>query len=386
MIEAAFFENKIKQAGFDFFTGVPCSILKPLINYVIDSNPDDYIIAASEGEAVAIAAGAYLAGRMPVVMLQNSGLGNTINPLTSLNAISNIPCLILVTLRGEEGKPDAPQHALMGKITHRQLDLVEVPNQDVPEDSDSLEAIFATARQYIEEHKKPYGLILKKGTIAPYDLKTTTGDEETEARSYVPRQKESNPQMERSDAIKVIGEFLTQHRLPTVATTGKISRELFGDGDRDHYFYMVGSMGGAAPMGLGIALNRKDKATVILDGDGAVIMKMGVLSTIGHYSPKKLIHIILDNGAYESTGGQSTVSNSVDFLTVGAACGYKKLYFASTPSQISDALKAAYQNGELSMIHIRIKAGSSSKKEIGRPTLTPPQVTERFRQFIQEDK
>ena len=374
MIRADDFLDPAAAAGFNFYTGVPCSFLTPVINRVI-SRPDlTYVGAASEGEATAIAAGAWLAGRRTVMMCQNSGLGNAINPLTSLNRPFRIPTLIIVTWRGQPGLKDEPQHAMMGRITGALLDDIGVPHASFPTaPADVRPALDAAGA---DETGLPYALIMEKGSVASAELEQapaaappggrpedlTTGGERPTRFAALERVLESAPET---------GAF--------IATTGKCGRELFTLADRGQHLYQVGSMGCASAMGLGVALNVL-RPVIVLDGDGAALMKMGNLATIGMQAPANLVHVLLDNGVHDSTGGQATVSPGVDFARVALACGYATGVSADDLGGLGRALAGAFGAAGPHMIHLRIRPGSLD--DLGRPTVPPDQIARRFKAFL----
>ena len=377
MINAADFISAARARGFDFYTGVPCSFLTPLINGVMSHRALAYVGAASEGEAVAIAAGAWLAGRRTVVMCQNSGLGNAVNPLTSLNTPFRIPTLFVTTWRGQPGLADEPQHELMGRITHDLLRLMELSVKDAPSETEQLGSAFDTAMAAMERTGLPVAWVLKKGDIsdtaldqAPLPLRLAGRRERLEA---------GGPRPTREGALRAVLD-LADDRTALIATTGKCGRELFTLADRAQHLYLVGSMGGASGVGLGAALNCP-KQVVVLDGDGAALMKLGALATIGAYAPPNLLHVVLDNGVHDSTGGQATVSASVDFAAVALACGYAYAASCDDPDGLAQAwTAAAAQAGGPSLIHLRISPGSMAK--LGRPTVAPGEVARRFKAFL----
>jgi len=381
VIKAGSFLDAGRAAGFDFYTGVPCSFLTPLINGVIADKNLSYVAAASEGEAVAIASGAWLAGRKTAFICQNSGLGNAVNPLTSLNAPFRIPTLMVVTWRAGPGLSDEPQHELMGRITPGLLDLMEIPNRPFPAEDKDLEAAIGEANEAMEKTGLPFAFIMQKGDVGK-DAKENGGDGMT-APAAVP----SGGITELREQGLAPTRYATLERLledvsddtGVIATTGKCGRELFTISDRPQHLYQVGSMGCAAGMGLGVALNSA-KPVVVLDGDGAALMKMGTLATIGAYGPKNLIHIVLDNGTYDSTGGQPTVSASTDFAAVAAGCGYVKNFRCDSLDGFGRALRAAAESPGPHLIHMRIQPGSLGN--LGRPTISPADVARRFRGFI----
>ena len=376
MIEASDFIIEAKRQGFDFFTGVPCSFLTPLINGVLSDPSLAYVGAASEGEAVAIAAGAWLAGRRTVVMCQNSGLGNAVNPLTSLNAPFQIPTLFITTWRGQPGIADEPQHEVMGRITPQLLSLMGVENTEFPNSSAALAPAFMQAVEAMARTQLPYAWVMRKGDMAETPLNQTPSPLRPAGRRESFEERGERPSREH-----VLRQFLAlaDPRAGVIATTGKCGRELFTLDDRDQHLYQVGSMGGASGMALGIALN-SDRPVVVLDGDGAALMKLGALATIGAYAPKRMIHIILDNGVHDSTGGQATVSASVDFAGVALACGYRYAASCDSLEGFERAYRAAQAEDGPGLIHMKIAPGSMEK--LGRPTIKPSEVAQRFKSFL----
>jgi phosphonopyruvate decarboxylase len=376
MITADDFIAAAKTRGHDFYTGVPCSFLTPLINGVLGSKALSYVGAASEGEAVAIAAGAWLAGRRTVVMCQNSGLGNAVNPLTSLNAPFRIPTLFVTTWRGQPGQPDEPQHEVMGRITQDLLTLMEIPQAPFPATPEALGPALDVAVARMEETGVPFAFVMKKGDVR---------DEELQASPRTlprPGRRTDWPvAAPRPTRAGVLERFLalTDDRTAVIATTGKAGRELFTLADRPQHIYQVGSMGGASGMALGVALNTS-APVVVLDGDGAALMKLGSFATIGAQAPGNLIHILLDNGVHDSTGGQATVSASVDFAAVALACGYQFAATCSSLDGFEGAFRAASQAPRPALIHVRIAPGSMDK--LGRPTIGPADVALRFKDFL----
>lgn len=377
MITAADFLAEAGKQGFDFYTGVPCTFLTPLINGVLGSAALSYIGAASEGEAVAIAAGAWLAGRKTVVMCQNSGLGNAVNPLTSLNAPFRIPTLLITTWRGQPDIADEPQHELMGRITQRLLSLIEVEHAPFPTTPDALAAILSLATERMAQRELPFALVLQKDGLQDERLLHQPWGRRSETGVRASPDGHGSPPARAA----VIERFLTlvDPAAAVVATTGKCARELFTIADRPQHLYQVGSMGGATGMALGVALN-VSAPVVVLDGDGAALMKFGTFATIGAYGPENLIHILLDNGAYDSTGGQPTVSASVDFAAVALACGYRYAASCDTLDGFDGAFRQARCGRKPAFIHARIARGSLH--DLGRPTITPDAVARRFKAFL----
>jgi phosphonopyruvate decarboxylase len=376
MITAQAFIDEASRAGFDFYTGVPCSYLTPLINGVLSRRDVAYVGATSEGEAVALAAGAWLAGRRTVVMCQNSGLGNAVNPLTSLNAPFRIPTLLITTWRGRPGEPDEPQHEVMGQITSDLLTLMGLPHARFPSEISLVSPHILGAAAAMEASGSPYAFVMAKGDVADSDL------DQPEPRRRAPgRRGDFTAGGARPTRAAALERFLsfTDDQTAVVATTGKCGRELFTLSDRDQHLYQVGSMGGASGMALGVALNNS-KRVVVLDGDGAALMKLGAFATIGAQAPDNLVHIVLDNGVHDSTGGQATVSSSVDFAGVALACGYRYAAACDDLAGFEQAWIAANLEGGPAMIHLRIEPGSLEK--LGRPTIRPEAVARRFKAFL----
>ncbi len=376
MIPADAFLEPARARGFDFYTGVPCSFLTSLINRVISDPALTYVGAASEGEAVAIAAGAWLAGRRTVVMCQNSGLGNTVNPLTSLNHPFGIPTLMIVTWRGQPGLEDEPQHALMGRVTSSLLEVIAVPHAGFPREADAVPAALERAVHVMEAEELPFALVMEKGTVREDGLDQP--DPPIHPRGRIEDFTEGGGRPARVDLLRRLQELVVPNAA-VVATTGKTGRELFTLEDRAQQLYQVGSMGCASAMGLGIALSAA-RPVVVLDGDGAALMKLGAMATIGAYGPGNLTHVLLDNGVHDSTGGQATVSPNVEFTTVAQACGYPRAYRCDSEAGFARALETAAGGPKPALIHALIVPGSLAK--LGRPTIAPRDVARRFRAFL----
>ena len=376
MISAETFIHAAHNLGFTLYAGVPCSYLKPFINYVIDSAELTYVGAANEGDAVAIAAGAALSGRRSVAMFQNSGLGNAVNPLTSLTYTFKLPILLIPTLRGEPNGPaDEPQHALMGGITTQLLDLMQIPWAYFPNTASEVNSALEKAVAYMDRHQRPYALVMKKGTVEDWPLRSTP---QPKTLDLITSPVSLAPKHTRHEILKAIQQS-TDNADILIATTGYTGRELYACDDRHNQFYMVGSMGCAASFGLGLALVQPQRRIIVIDGDGALLMRMGVLTTIGYTHPANLIHIVLDNERHESTGGQSTVSHSVDFCTCALACGYQTAERLVDSAALMQALQQTLPGPRF--IHIKIKAGIPA--ELPRPSISPEEVAQRLRNFIE---
>lgn len=376
MLDTQHFGEELKRRGYDFFAGVPCSFLKSLINYA--NNTGNYVAAANEGDAVAVAAGAYLGGRKSVVLMQNSGLTNATSPLTSLNAIFRIPVLGFVSLRGEIDVPDEPQHQLMGRITTKLLDLMEIRWEYLS--SNQAEATQQLARaDAVVERDETFFFVVKKDTFDKVDLigrrPSAVSDRTIQCRTRA----EAKPL--RSDALQTIVAE-TGGGILRLATTGYTGRELCTINDSEQNLYQVGSMGCVGSLGLGLALARKDKAVVVIDGDGSLLMRLGALAVIASQNPPNLLHLVMDNQCYESTGGQATVSGSVDFVALASAAGFRRALHLHDLADLSECVRNWKQTRGLTFACLSISAGA--QKDIARPTLTPSEVKARFRRALHE--
>lgn len=376
MIKAESFAEAVKKRGFGLWTGVPCSYLKPFINFVIDDPEQQYVAAANEGDAVAIAAGAQLGGLRAIAMFQNSGLGNAVNPLTSLTYTFKIPILLIVTLRGEPGgAPDEPQHKLMGEITERMLDLMEIPWEYFPDEADAVENALARAVSHMDIYRTPFAFVMRKGSVEPHKLRTRPQPRPQRCIAAAGRVDAS--ESTRADYLRAVQSSVSDRDL-IVATTGYTGRELYACDDRENQFYMIGSMGCASSLGLGLALSQPGRRVYVLDGDGALLMRMGTLATIGYQRPTNLVHILLDNHCHESTGGQSTVSHSVDFCAIAAACGYPDIHRIVNAGALRSLLREPPDM--LRFIHAEMLQGVP--EDLPRPSVTPEQVARRISAYL----
>jgi len=370
MISCQRFHSFLKDAGFCFFTGVPCSCFKSWIDYLSDHEDDlEHIIAANEGEALAVGTGYHLATKeIPVIYLQNDGLGNMFNPLTSLvdSNVYGIPAILLISWRGAPKLKDAPQHTRMGEITHDLLDLLEIPFYSYDGDNNALKSYIEKGVDIARKEGKPYAIILTKGDLKSYSRSTPSG-------------KTRESKMSREEAIRTIVERLDESVL-VVSTTGRASRELFEyrvehgeDPGRD--FLNIGAMGCASSIALGIA-KHTDRNVVVLDGDGAALMRMEALATIGHYQPPNYYHFILDNQCHDSTGGQKTVSATVDFCMIARAVGYRYAIRIESKVKLKEILQQLLEIAAPALFSVRVKKGA--RKNLGRPTISPLEMKKRF--------
>jgi len=374
-MDTKLFGEELRKLGFTFFSGVPCSYLKNLINYAI--NETEYVAAANEGDAIAIASAAYIGGRKSVVLMQNSGLTNATSPLTSLVYPFRIPMLGFVSLRGEPGVPDKPQHELMGRITTQLLDLMNVEWQYLSKDLEEAQKQLNQANEQIAQNR-PFFFVVKKGTFDNEPLKK---QQNAIHSNQIIRHAQKNNQMPgRYEALAAINSMKDKDTIQ-LATTGKTGRELYEIEDASNNLYMVGSMGCISSFGLGLALSQPAKNIIVIDGDGSLLMRMGSLATNGNYNPGNMIHILLDNNAHESTGGQSTVSHNVDFVSIAASCGYLNAIHVHNLEELKACLQAWKETKRLTFLYMRIS--KQSKEHLARPSIKPHEVKERLQRFIE---
>ncbi len=342
--------NWVQQTGLRFWTGVPCSFLARQWDCAFGLPDVVSCVAAQEGDAVAMACGAWLGGSTGAVLMQSSGLGNCVNPLTSLASPFGIPVLLVVSVRCDE-----PQHELMGALTPGLLASMGIGFSDFPGDLSGIQEALAS--------RQSYALLVTDGKKGTSSLARETRP--VRAGSWEPL---PGVATRRSMLEAVRGSDLL------IATTGYTGRELYALGDAANHLYMVGSMGCALSVGLGLALVQPSRRVIVLDGDGALLMRLGSLATCGHYRPENLVHVLLDNGVHDSTGGQPTASGTVDFCALAAACGYPVVERFNRPSDFatwlgSDAVGPAF-------VHLPIV---SETGDLPRPEIHPREVAERFR-------
>jgi phosphonopyruvate decarboxylase len=360
------------EGGANLWSGVPCSYLKSLIDCVIAHPKLHYVASANEGDAVAIAAGAWLAGGLGVTLLQNSGLGNAVNPLTSLLQPFGIPMLLLVTWRGQPGgPPDEPQHELMGQITPQMLDLMNIPWELLPAEENAARECLQRQLAAIRLEERCRALLIPAGRFAAQPVTPPLPVLPLSAPAALGA---AEPQATRAEMLQALLGSWGRDDL-VVATTGYTGRELYALEDRPQHIYMVGAMGCASSVGLGLALGCPERRVWVLDGDGALLMRMGALATVGYFRPSNLVHVVLDNRCHESTGAQATVSASVDLCQVAAHCGYPQVLRWNDPRQVP-----AIGPG-LAFVHAPILAGT--RKDLPRPRETPAEVARRFRAAVQ---
>jgi len=380
MIQASEFIERASAHGFDWWAGVPCSFLTPFINYVIGDEKLTYVSAANEGDAVAAAAGAALGGRRAVAIMQNSGLGNAVSPLTSLTWVFRLPILLIITWRGEPGLADEPQHELMGDVTPAMLETMQIPWEVFPESADAIEPALKRVNKTMAETGRPYALIMKKGTVAEYALTDQPPPGHSHgAKAYTPFKRNADELPSRADALKHIVALTPEAETVVIATTGHSGRELYSVADRVNQLYMVGSMGCAPVLGLGLAMARPDLRVIVIDGDGAALMRLGAFATVGAYGGNNLVHLLLDNSEHASTGGQATVSAGMSFAAIASGCGYASV-FEGDDLTVLDAALAQDKQGP-AFAQLRIKPGPPADK-LPRPTQSPAEIRARLMQHI----
>jgi phosphonopyruvate decarboxylase len=290
-----------------------------------------------------------------------------------------VPTLVITTWRGEPGIKDEPQHEQMGRIMHQLLDTLEIPWLPFPKDEAEIPGTMAAAEASLTERQRPFALVMSKDSVAPHKLasRAQSGVIQAEVRHHptVP----ASGRLTRTAALQVILESLTG-REAVVATTGMTGRELFTLADQPNYLYVVGGMGTASAIGFGVARALPKQPVVVLDGDGAALMKMGSLVTIGYYQPRNFLHVILDNECHDSTGGQQTSSPTARFAEIAAAANYQRAFTADRPEDVRQCVQYLRTAAGPSLLHVKIQPGSP--KEIGRPSVKPHQVKERFMDFL----
>lgn len=372
MIRPEFFIERLRENGIDCFAGVPDSLLKNICAYITDHCDDAHnIIAANEGAAVGLAAGHYLAtGRPACVYMQNSGEGNIINPLASLTdqEVYNIPVLLLIGWRGRPGVHDEPQHVKQGKVTTGLLNVMGINYEVISKEEDRAEKQIAKAVKALQ-NKEVFALVIEKDTFEDYKLQNV------EVNDLL---------MSREEAIRTVAAALDDKDC-IVSTTGMISRELFEyrtamNQGHERDFLTVGSMGHASQIALGIALAQPERRVWCFDGDGAAIMHMGSMAIVANKAPKNYVHVVFNNGAHDSVGGQPTVGLKIDIPAVAKAVGYKSTYSVDKKSDLDVILnEAKYYEGPI-FVEIKVKKGN--RKDLGRPTTTPIQNKEALMDFL----
>lgn len=374
MITPSFFINELIKNGIDCFAGVPDSLLKSICSYITDNFDSRHnIITANEGAAIGLAAGHYLAtGKPACVYMQNSGEGNIINPLASLTdpEVYNIPVLLIIGWRGRPGIHDEPQHIKQGKVTLDLLDTMGINYSVLSKEETEAKMQIATAFDALSR-KEVFALVIEKDTFESYHLSSIE-------QNYLT--------LCREEAIQIVTAALDD-RDCIVSTTGMISRELFeyrtsigNNHDRD--FLTVGSMGHASQIALGIALAQPDRRVWCFDGDGAFLMHMGGIAIIADKAPMNFIHVVFNNGAHDSVGGQPTVGLKIDLTAIAKAVGYTKTFSIDNKIDLSKAIEESKRAIGPILLEIKVKKGN--RKDLGRPTKSPIQNKEALMAFLKK--
>lgn len=377
MISPENFVTTLQNSGISYFVGVPDSLLADFCAYVEDNfDSNSNITAANEWNAIAIASWYNLAtGKIPLVYMQNSGLGNTVNPILSLidKEVYNIPMLIMIGWRGEPEVKDEPQHVKQGRITPELLDTMEIKYEVIDQESDEkIAEVIEKATAYMNETEKPFALLVRKWTFEKYKLQSSSSSLEYE--------------LSREDAVKVVIDTIPEKSV-TVGTTGKLSRELFEYREElgqthEKDFLTVWCMGHSSQIALWIALQKSNTPIYCLDWDSALIMHMGGLGIIGNLKPKNYVHIVFNNGAHESVGWQKTVGFHMDFVSIARACGYENSLCVETKQELISELE------NINPLHwptfLEIKVAMNSRKDLGRPTIGPKENKIDFMKYLQQ--
>ena len=371
MVSPKFFYDTLASFGIGFYAGVPDSLLKNLCAYITDhADAQHNIIAANEGGAMGLAAGHYLAtGQIPVVYMQNSGEGNIINPLASLTDpdVYNIPVLLIIGWRGKPGVHDEPQHVKQGKVTTGLLNVMGIDYTVLSKEEDKAEAQIKKAVEFMQLTKQCYALVIEKDTFDAYTLQNV---------------EKNDLSMSREEAIQTVAAALREKDC-IVSTTGMISRELFEyrtskEEGHERDFLTVGSMGHASQIALGIAMAKPDRKVWCFDGDGASIMHMGSMAIVANKAPQNYIHVVFNNGAHDSVGGQPTVGLKIDLPAIAKAVGYRSVYSVVS----KDELKQQLTNLGEAPVFLEVKVKKGNRKDLGRPTSTPIQNKEALMNFL----
>lgn len=374
MVNPLTFYNALTESGIDFYAGVPDSLLKPFCLCVAEHTKSKrHIIAANEGAAIGLASGYHLvSGKPALVYMQNSGLGNAINPLLSLadTSVYGIPMIMMIGWRGEPGIADEPQHLVQGGVTMALLDAMGIAHCQLPKETSEAIAMLKQIRERTVEENKPVAILISKNTFADYGADDTSNKLVT---------------LTRERAIELILEN-TNPKSSVISSTGMISRELYELRDKlkqshDNDFLTVGSMGHCSQIALGVALANKSKQVICLDGDGAAIMHMGSLAITAQAAAPNLIHVILNNGRHDSVGGQPTCGLEIDFATIAKGCGYRSADIVSSESELLKALEALSEAEGPILLDLRI--GPGHRTDLGRPNISPKDQKHAFMRHLE---
>lgn len=362
MLSPAAIHELIQGQGVNFFAGVPDSLLADFCAYITDHVDEDaHVITANEGNAVALATGHYLGtGEPALVYMQNSGLGNAVNPLLSLadDEVYSIPMLLMIGWRGEPGVKDEPQHVKQGRVMVPMLDAMEVPCFELHAGSEDADDVVVRACSLMRERSAPVALLVRKGAFEKYKLRKTV---------------HTDFPMNREGAVKCVVDLLDERDV-VISTTGKTSRELCeyraarGDGHGND-FLTVGAMGHTSSIAMGVARAKPDRRVICLDGDGSVLMHMGALAIVGQSGLGNLVHVVINNGAHDSVGGQPTAGFAIDLVAIAKACGYRQATSVATAEDAKAAISGFNGNDGPVLLEIRVNKGA--RDDLGRPKSTP---------------
>ena len=367
----------LTRHGFDFFTGVPCSLVEDVIAVLETERDAPYVAAVREDAAMGLAAGAWFAGRRPCVLMQNSGLGTSLNALASLSLMYGLPALIVVTWRGHDGK-DAPEHILTGKITPQILDLLGIPHRVLS--AETAAADVAWAAREMDTRMQPVAIVVPPKVVATGGvhrepmIPRPSGPEDPARGPGGPIPNHLTPTVSRLTAIRAARKAIGAE--PLVHANGYICRESFSVGDRPANFYMIGSMGLASAIGLGLALTRPDRTAVIFDGDGNLLMNFGILAMISERAPRRLVHVVFDNEVYGSTGNQFSLSRGVRLDRVAAAAGYRTVRAVTAAGDVEHAMRATLDDEGPHFVLVKTTA---EEADVARIPYSPAEIRDRFR-------
>ena len=376
MIAASAFADAMAACRFDTVFSVPCSSIAGLLAEIDADGRFAHITATSEAEAVGLAAGAYLAGREPLLVMQNSGFCEALNTIASLLDPFEIPLPFLVTGRGAFDIDDEPQHRLIGRNLARIADAFELPFQILLPSVPDLRGCLFELRQNARNSRRGAVLAIPVGTIGASSARPLSSRAARLRSGSMTKSEMAPSPAPRLDAIRELRRALP--KAVFVATTGFTGRELFATGDSDTNLYLAGSMGCASAVGLGLALFGPD-AVVVLDGDGAMLMRMGNCATIGACAPARLIHVVLNNGVYASTGGQPSLGRHVDLAGVAHACGYPAVLRTADHRTAAETVRAFEAGKQTGPLFIDLWVQSASEQNCPRPTVPPPVQARRLR-------
>ena len=375
MIKTKEFYESLNKNGVDFFTGVPDSLLKDICSYISDnSNSEKHVIGANEGGSVSLAIGYHLATRKtPLVYMQNSGFGNIINPLLSLAdpKVYSIPMILLIGWRGEPGVKDEPQHVKQGEVSETLLKTLDIPYIVISNKTLDVDKVISNAVKHAENNNSPFAILVRKGTFEPYSLLNKL---------------KTNFELSREEAIIKSTALLSDSDI-IVATTGKTSRELFEYRARNNQghqrdFLTVGGMGHANQIALGIAIAKPERIIYCFDGDGAALMHTGSLGIIGDLSLDNFKHIIFNNGAHDSVGGQPTIGFDIDFGNIAKSFNYSKVFKIEKINDFDEIFMDFQKQQGPCLLEIIVNKGA--RKDLGRPTISPKENKNNFINFLEK--